>query len=246
MHKTEFDPDTEMIDPEYSHEDMIVDDEGPDGPVVRDEYEVVEPLETEPDVKSVKVNDWGVHYDVEDHELPPKVGTEKFETDWGTETVTTSIVGDDGSVITKAAPAKQVKKPAKPAPVKITKKHMAEKSAEVVAAAKKTVAAVKKLKEQKKEKDKAQHKPSKTLHAKVVKKIVRKRGVAKGPEHIKAAKAAIHDRFRVVKAKKKDADKKKKESEKKVKEEKKKIDKLASHKKSFLHLMKTGSDLKKK
>jgi len=107
MHGTEFDPDTEMIEPDYNNEDMIVDDEGPDGPVIRDEYTVIQPLETEPEVTAVDVDGWGAHYDVVDHELPPRLGTETFDGLWGTETVTTSIVGDDDIVIAKAAPAKK-------------------------------------------------------------------------------------------------------------------------------------------
>ena len=233
MHKTEFDPDTEMIDPEYNHEDMIVDDEGPDGPVVRDEYEIVQPLENEPEVTSVHVNGWGVHYDVEDHEIAPKVGKETFDGEWGTETVTTSIVGDDGSVISKAAKKPQQPKK-KPAAVvkKVTKEDMAKKSAEVVAAAKKTAAAVRKINAHKKQQHAKHGKKPKTLHAKVVKKIVRKRGVAKGSEHISAAKAAIRDKFRVVKAKKHN---KKGAAKKPVK--------LASHKKTLskVQLKKVGA-----
>jgi adenylate kinase len=233
MHKTEFDPDTEMIEPDYNNEDMIVDDEGPDGPMIRDEYTIVQPLETEPEVTAVDVDGWGVHYDVEDYELPPRLGTETFEGEWGTETVTTSIVGEDGSPIAKAAPAKavkkQVKKPAAAAPVAVkkttTKKEMAKKSAAVVKAAKVSAAAVQKRRAvtHKKATGTAAAKKNKTLHAKVLKKIVRKRGVAKGPAHISAAKAAIRDKFRVVKAKK---------SSKKA-GAKKAPAKLASHKKTL-------------
>lgn len=247
MHKTEFDPDTEMIEPDYNNEDMIVDDEGPDGPVVRDEYTIIQPLETEPEVTAVDVNGWGVHYGVTDHELPPKVGRETFDGEWGTETVTTSIVGEDGSaLVAKAAPAKakkQVKKPAaapRPAAVKktTTKKEMAKKSATVVKAEKVSAAAVQKRRavNHKKAMQTVSNKKSKTLHAKVLKKIVRKRGVAKGPAHISAAKAAIRDRFRVVKAKK---------TNKKVVA--KKATKLASHKKTLskVQLKKVSASKKK-
>ena len=211
MHKTEFDPDTEMIEPEYNNEDMIVDDEGPDGPIIRDEYTIIQPLETEPEVTAVDADSWGHHYEIVDHEHPPKVGTETFDGEWGTETVTTSIIGDDGSVISKK-PAKvpkkiKVKKPqAAPAPAKkasVTKKQMAKQSAEVVKAAKVTAAAVQKRRaETHKKAMETTSAKSKTLHAKVIKKIARKRGVASGAEHISAAKAAIRDKFRIVKAKK--------------------------------------------
>lgn len=246
MHKTEFDPDTEMIEPDYNNDDMIVDDEGPDGPVVRDEYTIIEPLETEPEITAVDVNGWGVHYDVADHELPPKVGKETFEGEWGTETVTTSIIGEDGSVVAKAAPTKakkQVKKPAaapRPAAVKktTTKKEMAMKSAAVVKAAKVSAVAVQKRRavNHKKAMQTVSNKKSKTLHAKVLKKIVRKRGVSKGPAHISAAKAAIRDRFRVVKAKK--------TTNKKVVA--KKAIKLASHKKTLSKVQKKKVTASKK
>lgn len=81
---------------------------------------------------------------------------------------------------------------------------MAKKSANVVKAAKVTAAAVQKRRAvtHKKAQQTTSVKKPKTLHAKVLKKIVRKRGVAKGHAHISAAKAAIRGKFRVVKAKK--------------------------------------------
>ena len=44
-------------------------------------------------------------------------------------------------------------------------------------------------------------KSPKTVHAKVVKKIARKRGVPKGSAHQEAARAAIKDKFATVKPK---------------------------------------------
>ena len=213
MKKTEFDPDHELIEPDYDNEDMIVDDEGPDGPVVRDQYTIVEPLKTEPVVKTTGVGPWGVHYDIKDKVIPPKVGKQSFSTPWGKETVTTSVIGG-GAPKAKVPARPRAASHAKKAAIQhkkqmisraarhqhVMKKAM-QQSQRVAKAARITAQAVAKRRALAK-KVHASRAGKKTLHAKVIKRIYRKRGVAKGKDHVTAARKAIHKKFRTVKAKK--------------------------------------------